>query len=95
MNCNNCENFKPTTGRVINTTYDIGDTFWIMANNRPIKVCIYKISIVIESVNSDSTCSEKYCLKVVGNNGNFYDQSVTELNKMCRTKEELMKKVFA
>jgi len=90
MNCNNCENFKPTTGKVINATYDIGDTFWIMANNRPIKICIYKISIVIESV----TYTEKYCLEGVEDGCRFYDMQVKALNKLGRTKEELMKKVF-
>lgn len=90
MNCNNCENFKPTTGKVINTAYDIGDIFWTMVQNKPVEIRIYKISIVVES----ATCIEKYCLEGVKDRYRFYDMKVEELNNLGRTKEELMKKVF-
>lgn len=90
MDCNNCENFKPTTGKVINTSYDIGDIFWTMVQNKPVKVRIYKISIFIESV----TYIERYCLEGVEDRYKFYDMQVKELNNLSRTKEELMKKVF-
>ena len=90
MDCNNYENFKPTTGKVINTAYDIGDIFWTMVQNKPVEIRIYKISIVVESV----TYIERYCLEGVEYKCKFYDMQVKELNNLSRTKEELMKKVF-
>jgi len=89
MDCNNCENFKPTKGKNISTSYSIGDEFWIMDNNTPLNLQITEIYICVTSI----TITEEYYLEPLNKKLRFR-MSVKKLDTMCRTKEELMKKVF-
>lgn len=90
MDCNNCENFKPIKGENINTSYSIGDEFWIMYQDAPLKLQVREIYTCITA----STYKEEYYLYSLDNKLRFR-RKVEELNAECRTKEELMKKVFA
>ena len=89
MDCNNCENFKPIKGEKINASYSIGDGFWIMYHDAPLNIQVAEIYICV----TVSTFKEEYYLHSLDNKLRFH-MGTKELNATCRTKEELMKKVF-
>lgn len=74
----------------INTKYSIGDRFWIMESCVPRQIEVRLIKIQISSLD----IINQYACSIVGYSTishNFYEH---ELNALCKTKEELRRKIF-